>query len=385
MGITGSDVAKDSADMVLLNDDFSGIIMGIEEGRKIFDNLKKCIVYALTSNIPELWPFISFIILQIPLPLSSVLVLCISIGTDMIPAISFSYEVAELDIMTRRPRDKEDHLVTTKLLTYAYTQVGTLQTLAGFICYCVVMNDFGMNVYKMFYSVILPYFPHAPTDTFDPNHKYYGNTNIEAFQSSPGTWDLRLIDTNPDFVKGRLQGTAENGARYLDWLFTIHKDQDIRMGYLSVDPKTGAISQLIEWSACHVFQISPISHRPVCYSSEALKYAQTSFFFGIVITQWYHALTCRTRKISFKDQGLKNLFMIFGWATEVALCFLLAYVLPINHVFGTRDLTLPHFFLPAVPMGMLIVIWDESRKWLIRNWKRDDERHPNWCERNLCT
>jgi len=71
MGITGSDVAKDSADMILLNDDFSSIFIGIEEGRKIFDNLKKSIAYTLTSNIPEIWPFLSLIILQLPLPLST--------------------------------------------------------------------------------------------------------------------------------------------------------------------------------------------------------------------------------------------------------------------------------------------------------------------------
>ena len=62
MGITGSDVAKDAADMILLDDDFSSIVVGIEEGRKIFDNLRKTISYVLTSNIPELVPFISFII-----------------------------------------------------------------------------------------------------------------------------------------------------------------------------------------------------------------------------------------------------------------------------------------------------------------------------------
>lgn len=63
MGITGSDVAKDAADMILLTDDFAAIVIGIEEGRKIFDNLKKAIAYILSSNIPELGPFLFFIIL----------------------------------------------------------------------------------------------------------------------------------------------------------------------------------------------------------------------------------------------------------------------------------------------------------------------------------
>lgn len=63
MGITGSDVTKDAADMILLDDDFASIVVGIEEGRKIFDNLKKVISYVLTSNIPEILPFIAYIIL----------------------------------------------------------------------------------------------------------------------------------------------------------------------------------------------------------------------------------------------------------------------------------------------------------------------------------
>ena len=61
MNISGSDVTKDAADMILLDDDFASIVCGIEEGRKIFDNLKKSIIYVLSSNIPEVIPFIAFI------------------------------------------------------------------------------------------------------------------------------------------------------------------------------------------------------------------------------------------------------------------------------------------------------------------------------------
>jgi sodium/potassium-transporting ATPase subunit alpha len=112
MGITGSDVAKDAADMILLSDDFSNIVIGIEEGRKIFDNLKKSICYTLTSNIPEIWPFLSLIIFRLPLPLSTVLILTIDLGTDIITAISFGHELGELDIMSRQPRRVTDHMVT---------------------------------------------------------------------------------------------------------------------------------------------------------------------------------------------------------------------------------------------------------------------------------
>eukprot|EP00997_Jenningsia_sp_PLL12_P004444 NODE_18_length_3799_cov_48.718933_g16_i0.p1 GENE.NODE_18_length_3799_cov_48.718933_g16_i0~~NODE_18_length_3799_cov_48.718933_g16_i0.p1 ORF type:complete len:799 (+),score=217.49 NODE_18_length_3799_cov_48.718933_g16_i0:606-3002(+) len=118
---SGSDVANNAADMILLNDDFSSIVNGVEEGRLIFDNLKKSIAYTLSSNIPEISPFIMFILFQVPLPLSTVLILCIDLGTDMVPAISFAYENAELDIMERMPRNsKRDHLVNIKLISFAY-------------------------------------------------------------------------------------------------------------------------------------------------------------------------------------------------------------------------------------------------------------------------
>merc|ERR1711871_840573 len=119
-GIMGSEVSKNAADMILLDDNFASIVAGVEEGRLIFDNLKKSICYTLTSNIPEISPFISPILFDIPLPLSTVLILGIDLGTDMIPAISMAYETAEADIMKRPPRNsKVDRLVTKKLINLA--------------------------------------------------------------------------------------------------------------------------------------------------------------------------------------------------------------------------------------------------------------------------
>lgn len=71
MGITGSEVSQQSADMILLDDNFASIIIGIEEGRRIFDNLKKSIAYTLASNMPEILPFLAFIVFNIPLPLGN--------------------------------------------------------------------------------------------------------------------------------------------------------------------------------------------------------------------------------------------------------------------------------------------------------------------------
>ncbi|CAM9704547.1 unnamed protein product [Scytosiphon promiscuus] len=144
MGIMGSAVSKQAADMILLDDNFASIVSGVEEGRLIFDNLKKSIAYTLTSNIPEISPFICFITLGTPAPLSTVLILAIDLGTDMVPAISMSYEQAEADIMRRPPRNSAvDRLVTKKLIIYAYLQIGVIQAAAGFYTWLVVLNDYG--------------------------------------------------------------------------------------------------------------------------------------------------------------------------------------------------------------------------------------------------
>merc|ERR1712158_279111 len=146
MGIAGSDVSKQAADMILLDDNFASIVTGVEEGRLIFDNLKKSIAYTLTSNIPEISPFLFFILADVPLPLGTVTILCIDLGTDMVPAISMAYEKAESDIMKRHPRNPfTDKLVNERLISMAYGQIGMIQASAGFFVYFVIMAENGFR------------------------------------------------------------------------------------------------------------------------------------------------------------------------------------------------------------------------------------------------
>eukprot|EP00750_Incisomonas_marina_P027115 INCI6131.1.p1 GENE.INCI6131.1~~INCI6131.1.p1 ORF type:complete len:1584 (+),score=265.23 INCI6131.1:123-4754(+) len=151
MGITGSEVSKQAADMILMDDNFASIVAGIEEGRLIFDNLKKSIAYTLSSNIPEIAPFLLYIVIQVPQALSTILILFVDLGTDMVPAISMAWENAESDIMKRPPRNaKVDRLVTTKLIFFAYLQIGVIQALAGFFTFFVVMHDYGFPAHMLF-------------------------------------------------------------------------------------------------------------------------------------------------------------------------------------------------------------------------------------------
>merc|ERR1711962_603445 len=151
MGIAGSDVSKQAADMILLDDNFASIVTGVEGGRLIFDNLKKSIAYTLTSNIPEISPFLLFILADVPLPLGTVTILCIDLGTDMVPAISMAYEQAESDIMKRQPRNPfTDKLVNERLISMAYGQIGMIQASAGFFGYFVILCGNGFWPSKLF-------------------------------------------------------------------------------------------------------------------------------------------------------------------------------------------------------------------------------------------
>uniref|UniRef100_H0WNI0 Sodium/potassium-transporting ATPase subunit alpha n=1 Tax=Otolemur garnettii TaxID=30611 RepID=H0WNI0_OTOGA len=146
MGIAGSDAAKNAADMVLLDDNFASIVTGVEEGRLIFDNLKKTIAYTLTKNIAELCPFLIYIIVGLPLPIGTITILFIDLGTDIIPSIALAYEKAESDIMNRKPRHKKrDRLVNAPLAVYSYLHIGLMQALGAFVVYFTVYAQEGFQ------------------------------------------------------------------------------------------------------------------------------------------------------------------------------------------------------------------------------------------------
>ncbi|XP_014367687.2 sodium/potassium-transporting ATPase subunit alpha-B [Papilio machaon] len=143
MGITGTEVSKQAADMILLDDNFASIVLGIEEGRRIFDNLKKTIAYTLTSNTPEMLPFVLYALLGMPLPITLILILVINVGTDLLPAMSLAYETSEEDIMSIPPRKPTDRLVNKVLIYMAYFQVGLIQFFAGMYAYFTVFASSG--------------------------------------------------------------------------------------------------------------------------------------------------------------------------------------------------------------------------------------------------
>jgi Ca2+-transporting ATPase len=133
MGIAGTDVAKEAADIILTDDNFASIVNAVEEGRGVYANIKKFISYIFTSNTPEAVPFILWALsrARIPLALGVMEILAIDLGTDMVPALALGDEPPEPGLMDRPPRDLGEHIITGSLLVRAYLFLGLIQSLAA--------------------------------------------------------------------------------------------------------------------------------------------------------------------------------------------------------------------------------------------------------------
>ncbi|TMW67398.1 hypothetical protein Poli38472_011018 [Pythium oligandrum] len=154
MGKNGSDVAREASDIVLMDDNFSSIVRGIEQGRVIYDNLKKTIAYTLTHLWPEITSVAINLAFGMPAGLTSLQILSIDLGTELGPAISLAYERAELDIMQRPPRDMtKDRLMSPPLLFYSYLVAGMINTTGCFLAYASVFWRHGISLSDVYMSV----------------------------------------------------------------------------------------------------------------------------------------------------------------------------------------------------------------------------------------
>jgi len=149
MGISGTDVAREAADMILTDDNFASIVNAIEEGRAVFENLRKFIHYILTSNIPEAVPFMMMVLFKIPLPLTIMQILAIDLGTDMLPSLALAAEHPEPGIMSKPPRPRKERLLTGKNLARAYFLLGPIEAIVAMTAFLIVYFDNGITFAKL--------------------------------------------------------------------------------------------------------------------------------------------------------------------------------------------------------------------------------------------
>ena len=139
MGLRGTDVARESAEMILTDDNFSSIVAAIEEGRAVFSNIKKFITYIFAHLIPEAVPFILYMLFKVPAPITALQILAIDLGTETLPALALGVEKPEPGVMSQPPRDRKAGIVDRLLLFRGYVFLGLSNTVAVLFGYFFVL------------------------------------------------------------------------------------------------------------------------------------------------------------------------------------------------------------------------------------------------------
>lgn len=140
MGMTGTDVAKDAANIILTDDNFASIVAAIEEGRAVYSNIRKFLTYILTSNVPEAFPSILFLLSGgiIPLPMTVMQILTVDLGTDMLPALGLGGEAVDSDVMKQSPRNRKEHLLNKTVIAKAFLWYGFISSMISIGAYFLV-------------------------------------------------------------------------------------------------------------------------------------------------------------------------------------------------------------------------------------------------------
>jgi sodium/potassium-transporting ATPase subunit alpha len=143
MGIAGTDVAKEAADMVLLDDNFASIVNAVEEGRAVFSNIRKFLTYILAHNVPELVPYLAFSLFSVPLALTPIQILSIDMGTDSLTALGLGVEKPDPRMMQRPPRSQHQRLFDWPLALRAYLFLGAIEAAIAMAAFFFVLRGGG--------------------------------------------------------------------------------------------------------------------------------------------------------------------------------------------------------------------------------------------------
>jgi len=341
MNISGSDVSKEAANMILLDDNFASTVKGVQEGRQIFINLKRSIQYTISHTTPEVVPQLLYVIIPIPLPLSAILILVIDLGFELFVALSFAWDkpettdsvmrmpprkpVNERSIMNRKRRSlrrsmtwgkdaesqsatrlgrlavfarklkapftrefwqdrfessDDETLVDGKVLSYAYLEVGMIETIASMLAYFVVFHKNGFS----------------PSD-------------LRKAQKNGGYFTHH----SPDFIN--YKGQSLNGSQQV----------------------------------------------------EAFAQAQSIVYLSIFFTQCFNVFAVKAKfRFPFGKSIVSNKYNFIGIVAGGALVMFVIYTPPFHSVFGGSHKLLPLYWLIPIAFGFVTLGWASIRVLLAR-------------------
>lgn len=352
MNKTASDVSKESAAMILLDDNFASIVTGIAEGRLIFANLKKSIRYTLTHSTPEISAFIVFVLLGIPAPISSILVLLIDLGTELGPAISYAFEYPEGDLMLVPPRK----VLTTEKAAKPKNPKKRMRLFDR-----LILRDSTIE-------------SNATTTTITTNENQ-DQVEIVAVPLNELAWYKRwLIKTRAFFVQDYTGETLIDNDLLLWCYFQggIIEAIGCFSAYLIVLAIEKVPFDVLYQSALVYFkENSPdllLTNGSIATAADQAKIlgmAQAAFFLSIVICQWFNIFIQKHRySYPYGKDMLKNKWTWIGIGAGAAISAFIVYIPFINsHVFGAYPFP-PLAFLAPIAMGIFLFVYEFSRRFL---------------------
>jgi sodium/potassium-transporting ATPase subunit alpha len=354
MNHSASDVSKEAASMILLDDNFPTIVAGIQEGRLIFVNLKKSIRYTLTHIMPEVLAFLIFIIFGIPLPVSSILILFFDLGVEIGPAISYAYELPEGDLMRVPPRKalikvaKPKSPEETKKRRWFWqkkTQVPDLEK--------AIANE-GGAIQDIVVQPMIPVeeMKSAPKSKI----KLFWAKLVAKFQVK-GTGEM-LVDSDLiiwSYFQGGIIETIGCFASYLVVLWAEHVPFDMLYKSALTYWKTGAppltLTNGVVADADAQITINNM--------------AQSSFFVTLMIIQWFNLFIQKHRyAYPWGWDMLKNKATYAGIALSASVAAIVVYVPGLNSVIIRTSPAPIEAYVAPVATGILLYIYEVIRRFL---------------------
>ncbi|KAF9172499.1 hypothetical protein BGX21_001487 [Mortierella sp. AD011] len=331
MNISGSDVSKDAAAMILLDDNFASTVRGIEEGRLIFANLKKSIQYTITHSMPEVIPNLLYVIASIPLPISAMLILVIDLGFELLISLTFAWDKPETNsgLMRLPPRKP----VTP-------TSIERRRRLATRALAPVIDSESGEEVKPSAFAR----FQHEFKSMF---------TAVYWREKFEGSEDEVLVDAGLLSWAYLEVGIIETVGALLTFFVVFYK--------AGITP-----AEAVRMQKANLFSGEDALEE----HKDLLARAQSSFYLGIMIMQLFNLFACKCRyRLPFGMYMFSNVRSFIGMICGIALGFFIVYCPGVETVFGTSRHTEFVYLLIPIAFGVFIIFYATMRTLILRKLK----------------
>lgn len=333
MNKSGSDVSKEAASMILMDDNFSSTVRGIEEGRLIFVNLKKSIKYTISHITPEIIPTLLYVVVPIPLPLSAILILVVDLGFELIAALSFAWDPPEtaeglMKLPPRKPVTPETcNVFRRRALRRTHSR---FDEEAG----VVIPGGDRSKMQKLFDKVRQFFTREYWSDRFE-------NTGEEVLVDGPllswAYFEIGMIETIGCLVSFFVVLNSRGISPYDSWVM-----------------QKGAGAPTYYWTS----DAQPYKEIDGPTQADILAEAQSMYYWSIMTMQMFNLFACKTRlTLPFGKYMFANRATFYCIAAGASLAAFIIYTPGVEVVFGTSRSLLPLYWLIPMAFGCVLICY----------------------------